>query len=274
MPFAETKPDYHVVDPSPWPVVGALGVFIMMVGAVFWLNGGYAGFGVLAGIPWIFAIGFALAAFTAAGWWRDVVVESREGAHTPAVKLGFRYGMVLFLVAEAMFFAAWFWAWFHFALSSPAAGWPPPGVAVPDPWRVPLFATVIMLTSITTLSWAGHAINAADRTGTVLGLVVTAFLGAGFCAVTAWQLGHAGLPFGAASARGAAAIYGSLYYLATGLVAANVFAGTLFLLAATVRAVRGHFTPAGHFGFEAALWYWRFAVALWLFFAAAVTLLG
>src|SRR3982751_4106732 len=43
-------------------------------------------------------------------WWRDVIKESNEGYHTKIVQIGLRYGMILFIASEVMFFVAWFWA--------------------------------------------------------------------------------------------------------------------------------------------------------------------
>jgi cytochrome c oxidase subunit 3 len=240
------KHDYHLTDPSPWPVVGALGAFLTAVGAVLWLNKGYAGFGVLAGIPWICGIGLALVAFTATGWWRDIVAESvREDAFSPVVKLGFRYGMVLLLLAEAMFFAVFFSAWLHFVLFPRGAH--PPGA---DPFDLPLLAAMILLTSATTVTWAYRAIGLGDKRGTVAALALTIALGIAFVAVAA--------PGNAAS----------------GLAVLQVLAATLFLSVALIRALAGHFTPQRHFGFEAAAWYWHFAAAAWLVTYAALVMLG
>lgn len=277
--------DYHLVDPSPWPLVGALGAFIMMVGAVLWMNNGYVGFGVLAGIPWIFAIGLALVVYTAAGWSRDVVAESvNHGAHTPVVKLGFRYGMALLLIAEAMFFAVWFWAWFNFALfpqDSGLSSWPPPGIVPIDPWRLPLFDTVMLLTSLTTVTWAHRAIQLGDKRGSMAALALTILLGAGFCVFLGQELLHAPFSFGfngaplkafgdpahmvlAAGRGNLGAVYGSVFIMATGILGVHVALGTIFLTVCFVRAVRGHFTPTRHFGFEAAAWYWHFVTMIWL----------
>jgi cytochrome c oxidase subunit 3 len=144
---SDAKHDYHLVDPSPWPFVGSFFAFIMMVGAVLWMHESYEGFGVLMGNSAIFLIGFAGVLFTMAGWWRDVVKESVEqGAHTPVVKLHLRYGMLLFIASEVMFFVAWFWAYFNAALfpvDSGLSAWPPAGIITLDPWHLPLLNTLI-----------------------------------------------------------------------------------------------------------------------------------
>ena len=116
---SDVKHDYHLVDPSPWPIVGSIGAFTMLVGAVFWMNKDYTGFFGLPvnGQPWIFLIGVALVLYTMAGWWRDVIRELVVlGNHTPVVKLHLRYGMLLFIASEVMFFVAWFWAYFNSAI--------------------------------------------------------------------------------------------------------------------------------------------------------------
>jgi cytochrome c oxidase subunit 3 len=280
MARGKVKHDYHLVDPSPWPVVGALGAFIMMIGAAFWLNKSYAGFGVMAGVPWIFAIGLALVLFTMAGWWRDVVAESvTEGRHRPVVKLSLRYGVLLFIIADAMFFAAWFWAYFNFSLfphDAALTGWPPQGVVTFDPWQLPLLCTVILLTSGTTMNWAHHAIQTGDRRDVILSLALSVILGIGFTAIQVHELAHAPFAFGFNGAGSAAklAIYGSTVFMAVGFLTVHVAVGTVFLAVCLVRAILGHFTPTGHFGFEAAAWYWRFVAVIWLFLFVGVYIFG
>jgi Heme/copper-type cytochrome/quinol oxidase, subunit 3 len=293
--MADPKHDYHLVEPSPWPVVGALGVLVMGAGAVFWLNKSYAGFGVLAGIPWIFAIGLVLVLYTAAGWLRDVMLESVAGReHTPVVKLSLRYGMVLLLLAVVMFFAIWGWAWFHFALFPHDAGhdsWPPAGLPRIDPWQLPFLCTVIFLTSMTAVTWAGRALQQGDRTAALFALSVTVALGAGFVAVLGVQMAHAPFGFGFSGAvlqpftdaahrnLGAgqgnlAAAYSSIFFFATGLAGLAAAIGVVFLAVCLGRTLAGHFTPLRHFGFDAAAWYWRTIGAIWLVLFAVFYVFG
>jgi cytochrome c oxidase subunit 3 len=295
MAHGNVKHDFHLVEPSPWPVVGSLGAFIMMLGAVFWLNKGYTGFGVMAGVPWIFAIGVALVLYTMAGWWKDVVTESVvEGQHTPVVKLGLRYGMLLFIASEVMFFVAWFWAYFNFSLfphDSALTGWPPEGIVTLDPWHLPLLNTVILLTSGTTVTWAHHAIQHGDKKGAVQGLALTVILGISFTAIQAFEYAHAPFTFGfngaalapftepshatlTAAQGNLGAIYGSTFFMATGFHGFHVIVGTVFLAVCLIRAIRGHFTPTRHFGFEAAAWYWHFVDVVWLFLFTSIYIFG
>ena len=99
---------YHMVNPSPWPLVGALGAGTMAAGGVLFMHGI---------TPWVVPIGFALVLLTMYLWWRDVVREATaEGHHTPIVQIGLRYGMALFIASEVMFFSAFFWAYFDASL--------------------------------------------------------------------------------------------------------------------------------------------------------------
>jgi len=295
MAHGEVKHDYHLVDPSPWPIVGSIGAFTMLVGAVFWMNRSYAGFGVLAGIPWVFAIGFALVLYTMAGWWRDVIQESVvRGDHTPVVKLGLRFGMVLFIASEVMFFVAWFWAYFNFRLFPQDVSigqWPPTGIVTLDPWHFPLLNTLILLTSGTTVTWAHHAIQTGDKKGAVHGLLLTVLLGVSFTCIQAYEYSHAPFTFGfngaalkpftdathavlSAGQGDLGAIYGSTFFMATGFHGFHVIVGTIFLTVCLARAIAGHFTPTRHFGFEAAAWYWHFVDVVWLFLFTCIYVFG
>ncbi len=295
MARGDIKHDYHLVDPSPWPVVGSLGAFTMLLGAVLWMNKSYAAFGVLAGVPWIFAAGLLLVLYAVTGWWRDVIAESVErGDHKPVVKLGLRYGMVLFIASEVMFFVAWFWAYFNTAIYHNDVGvssWPPSGIVTLDPWHFPLLNTLILLTSATTVTWAHHALQQGDRKGAIQGLLLTVLLGVSFTCIQAYEYAHAPFTFGfngaalaafsdpahaslAAGVGNLGAIYGSTFFMATGFHGFHVIVGTLFLTVCLFRAIAGHFTPTRHFGFEAAAWYWHFVDVVWLFLFTCIYVLG
>src|SRR5690242_5510381 len=182
--------DYHLVNPSPWPAVGATGAFIMAIGAIRWMHG--------ANIA-IMLIGAAIVLYTMFMWWRDVVKEAHKGNHTPVVKLHLRYGMLLFIASEVMFFVAWFWAYFNTAIFHNDVGvssWPPAGIITLDPWHFPLLNTLILLTSGTTVTWAHHALQSGDKRGAVHGLILTVLLGISFTCVQAYEYAHAPFTFG------------------------------------------------------------------------------
>ncbi|MGH6814493.1 MAG: cytochrome c oxidase subunit 3 [Hyphomicrobiaceae bacterium] len=286
--------DYHLVDPSPWPAIGSAFVLAIAVGLIVWMRsmGGGPGLFGLRG-PTTFFIGAAGLSVTAFFWWRDVVREAHKGDHTPVVQLHLRYGMVLFIASEVMFFVAWFWAYFDAALyPGTAAGLPivgPDGSIVPsdkslvgtvernaltgghwppkpaenfkhtfDPWGLPLVNTLILLLSGTTVTWAHHSLLENNRKGLIWGLVCTVVLGVMFTLCQAYEYGHAAFNY-------AGHIYGATFFMATGFHGAHVIIGTIFLFVCLMRALAGHFSPQQHFGLEAAAWYWHFVDVVWLF---------
>ena len=250
--------DYHLVNPSPWPVLGAIGAFAAAIGAISAMHGA----------SWLWAApGFLLILYVMYAWWSDVVREAEfEGHHTPVVQLHHRYGMVLFIASEVMFFVAWFWAYFNAALyPTEAIGhhWPPANIEVFDPWHLPFVNPLILLLSGTTVTWAHHALLENDRKGLINGLVCTVILGALFSCVQAYEYSHAAFGF-------IDGIYASTFYMATGFHGFHVFVGTIFLLVCLIRAAKGQFKPNHHFGFEAAAWYWHFVDVVWLFLFACI----
>jgi len=274
--------DYHLVDPSPWPLIGAIGAFIMAVGGIGlmrWNNGDdLSVIGINVAGPWVFILGLLVVLFTMFNWWRDTIRESLAGFHTRVVSLHLRYGMILFITSEVMFFVAWFWAYFDASLypSSPeqvlrseftGGQWPPMGVETFDPWHLPLFNTLVLLLSGTTVTWAHHALLEGDRRGLKLGLAFTVALGVLFSTVQIIEYSHATFTFGGS-------IYGATFFMATGFHGFHVFIGTVFLAVCLIRALYGQLTPQKHFGLEAAAWYWHFVDVVWLFLFAAIYVFG
>ncbi|MEM9221636.1 MAG: cytochrome c oxidase subunit 3 [Pseudomonadota bacterium] len=282
--MASGKPnhDYHILDPSPWPLVGSVGAFIMAIGAVAMMRWNKGDVLFVAGMDiagWgIFAVGMAIILATMALWWADTVAESLHGDHTPVVKLHLRYGMILFIASEVMFFVAWFWAYFDVALfpdpaeipsriSATGGMWPPETIETFDPWHLPLFNTMILLLSGTTVTWAHHALLENDREGVRMGLICTVLLGALFSLVQVYEYTHAAFSFDGN-------IYGATFFMATGFHGFHVFVGTLFLAVCLYRAYVNHFTVERHFGFEAAAWYWHFVDVVWLFLFVCIYVWG
>ena len=264
--------DYHLVNPSPWPFVASVSAFVMAVGAIGWMHNSYAA------APLVFAAGTLGVLYTMVGWWRDVIREAEHGDHTRVVQLHHRYGMILFIASEVMFFVAWFWAYFNIALfpDSPqeflrtefvGGVWPPKGIETFDPWHLPLLNTLILLTSGTTVTWAHHAMLEGDRESVKKGLWLTIILGVLFSFVQAYEYSHAAFAF-----KGN--IYGATFYMATGFHGFHVLIGTIFLIVCLFRVYAGQFTPKQHLGFEFAAWYWHFVDVVWIFLFAAIYVWG
>jgi cytochrome c oxidase subunit 3 len=253
----EKKHPYHLVDPSPWPLIGALSGGVLALGVIFLMHDKGA---------WLTFVGVAMVLGTMAGWWREVVRESQHGDHTPVVKLGLRYGMLLFIASEVMFFAAFFWAYFNGALfptDEIGATWPPPDIQTFDPFSIPFLNTLILLLSGCTITWSHHALREGNNAEMLRGLGLTILLGVIFTALQVYEYTHAHFGFGGD-------IYSSVFYMATGFHGAHVIIGTIFLIVCFFRGRAGHFTPESHFGFEAAAWYWHFVDVVWLFLFASI----
>ena len=267
----EKNHDYHILPPSPWPFMGAASAFVMLGGAVFWMKGG---------TPAATVLGFLGVLYTMYVWWRDVISESHAGDHTPVVRIGLRYGMILFIISEVMFFSAWFWTFFKHAIF-PMTGdfgleatadaidgtWPPEGIVTFNPWDLPLINTLILLLSGTTLTWAHHELIDGKRSNLIWGLLATVLLGALFTIFQAYEYAHAEFGF-------SGNIYGAAFFMATGFHGFHVIVGTIFLAVCLLRARAGDFTPEQHVGFEAAAWYWHFVDVVWLFLFASVYIWG
>jgi cytochrome c oxidase subunit 3 len=250
------KHPYHLVDPSPWPLIGAILAGTMFGGAVMYMHG--VRLGPIQG-AWIMGFGFVGVVALMAVWWRDVIREAvHEGHHTPVVQIGLRYGMALFIASEVMFFAAFFWAFFTSALFPVGGVWPPKGIHPFNPWEIPFLNTLILLASGTTVTWAHHALLENDRKGLLRGLGLTVILGICFTSLQAYEYSHAAFGF-------KEGIYPSTFFMATGFHGFHVIIGTCFLAVNFFRAYAGHFKPDHHFGFEAAAWYWHFVDVVWLF---------
>lgn len=243
---------WHLVEPSPWPILGTLGALIAAIGAVHYFH---------EGIVWGTWLGGAILLLTAAGWWRDVTREAqRQHAHTHPVRYGLLIGMGLFIASEAMFFLAWFWAFFHASLggSPSTTQWPPAGIVPLDTWSIPAFNTLVLLSSGAVLVWGERGLRANRRRQLVIGLALSAALGALFLGLQIHEYGQALFGF-------RQGIYPSTFYMATGFHGGHVLIGVCFLLVCLGRALAGHFTAEQHIGLRAAAWYWHFVDAVWLF---------
>ncbi len=257
----QTHP-YHLVNPSPWPALAAAALFCVTIGAAMFMHQKTGG-------VFLLVFGFAMVLYTMFVWWRDVIHEGiADKAHTREVSRGLRVGMVLFILSEVMFFAAFFWAFFG-ASTLPklpltetwaiAEGiWPPKGIHPFDPWHLPFFNTIVLLLSGTTVTWAHYAILKGDRKNAIAALWYTVGLGVLFTACQAYEYSHAAFGF-------KDTIYATTFFMATGFHGFHVLVGTIFLAVCLGRATKNHFTPDKHLGFEFAAWYWHFVDVVWLF---------
>nr|AKE07151.1 cytochrome c oxidase subunit III [Monopterus albus] len=244
---------YHMVDPSPWPLTGAISALLMTSGLATWF---------VYKTTTLLFLGTTLLLLTMFQWWRLIIRESTfQGHHTTPVQKGLRYGMVLFITSEVFFFIGFFWAFYHSSLA-PAIElgglWPPTGITPLDPFEVPLLNTAVPLASGVTVTWAHHSIMEGARKPALQSLTLTVLLGLYFTALQAMEYYEA--PFTLADG-----VYGCTFFVATGFHGLHVIIGTTFSMVCLLPHTHYHFTSNHHFGFDAAAWYWHFVAVVWLF---------
>ena len=304
--------DYHILPPSPWPFLSSVAALVWGAGMVIFFAGlhprstenpnglmeflfssgmdQFRGDNVSNGGWIILVIGSLFAAYCMIGWWRDVIKEGDAGDHKPVVQIGLRYGMIMFIMQEVMFFVGWFWMFFEFGLFHkirakwnadiiPDAGAYAEGYGVNgggnaihtiNPWDLPLINTLLLLLSGTTVTWAHHALIKGDRKAAKWGLGLTIILGLAFTYVQGIEYLHAFHLKDSEYFWLDTNIYGSVFFLATGFHGLHVLIGTIFLFVMWLRLMNGGMKPEQHFGFEAAAWYWHFVDVVWLFLFAFV----
>ncbi len=249
------KHSFHLVDPSPWPIISAFSALMLTIGFTMYMHGYVGG-------TFLMQMGFCMILFMMFCWWRDIIREGTfEGQHTTTVQSGLRMGVLLFIVSEVMFFFAFFWGFFHSSFNPNlvlGGVWPPMFIAPIDAWGIPLLNTCLLLSSGASVTWAHHAIISGSKFQASVALIITIILASIFTAIQGFE--YITAPFSISDS-----VFGSCFYLTTGFHGFHVLIGTIFLTICLVRLYLNHFTKEHHFGFEAAAWYWHFVDVVWLF---------
>jgi len=251
---------YHLVEPSPWPILISLAMLTLTVSAVLYMHG-------LANGGSLLALGFVLTASGMTLWFRDIITEGTYlGNHTFEVRKGLTLGVALFIVSEVFAFLGVFWAYFHSSLAPTieiGSSWPPLGITPLDPFAIPLLNTFLLLSSGAFITWAHHALIQGDRKGAINGTLLTILFALLFTALQYVEYIQAGFTM-------ADSVFGTVFFAATGLHGLHVIVGTLFILVGFFRIVSYHLTDSHHLGFESAILYWHFVDVVWLFLFISV----
>lgn len=244
---------FHLVDVSPWPILGALRAILTIIGIIKWFH--------LFNSNLLF-LRFIVILLVIFQWWRDITRERTfQGLHTSTVVNGLRWGIILFITSEVLFFVSFFWGFFHNSLVPNidiGINWPPKIIFPFNPIQIPLLNTLILLTSGLTVTWAHHSLIENNYKQTYQGLFLTIILGIYFSILQGYEYYEA--PFTIRDR-----IYGSSFFIATGFHGIHVIIGTTFLTICLIRHLNRHYSIIHHFGFEAAAWYWHFVDVVWLF---------
>jgi len=270
---------YYLPAPSHWPIVGSIGMFLLLFGFANYLHG-HSSLIMIAGAAIIIVMLF--------GWFGTVINESLAGKYNNQVDVSFRMGMAWFIFSEVMFFAAFFGALFYARMwAVPWLGgasnnvmtnellwptfeavWPTNGPGAVggeyspmSAWGIPAINTLILLSSGVTVTWAHWGLKKDDRTQLILGLMATVALGFLFLGLQAYEYIHA---YHELNLKLTSGIYGTTFFMLTGFHGLHVTLGATMLFVIMIRSMKGHFTEDHHFAFEAVAWYWHFVDVVWL----------
>lgn len=246
---------FHLVSPSPWPLYTSISLLALTTSGVLTFHG-------FVHVIYFLYLSFIAVVSSMSLWFRDIISEATYlGNHTLAVQRGLNMGVGLFIVSEALFFLAIFWAFFHSALSPTVelgAMWPPMGIEAINPFELPLLNTVILLSSGVTVTYSHHCLIQGKRSGALYGLVFTIVLAIIF---TAFQ----GIEYSVSSFTISDGAFGSCFYFGTGFHGLHVMIGTAFLAVGFWRLLAYHLTENHHLGLESGILYWHFVDVVWLF---------
>nr|YP_009732580.1 cytochrome c oxidase subunit III [Idiocerus salicis]QHS71299.1 cytochrome c oxidase subunit III [Idiocerus salicis] len=244
---------FHLVDKSPWPLTSSMGLMTMTSGTILWFN---------KLNPILMFIGVIIIIMTMMQWWRDVIRESTfQGMHTKKVMVSMKWGMIMFILSEVMFFSSFFWAFFHSSLSpSVEIGlqWPPNGIKTFNPMSIPMLNTMILLSSGISMTWAHNSILTKNFSQSMKSMIITVLLGLYFTSLQLYEYIEA--PFSIADS-----VYGATFFMSTGFHGLHVMIGTIFIIIIMLRTSKLHFSTNHHIGFESSAWYWHFVDVVWLF---------
>nr|QZZ18351.1 cytochrome c oxidase subunit III [Sobrala sp. SL-2021a] len=249
---------FHLVDKSPWPISGSLGVMTFTSGMIMWFH--------KLNLT-LMMMGLMIIIMTMMQWWRDVVRESTfQGMHTSVVIMSMKLGMIMFIMSEVLFFVSFFWAFFHSSLSPSieiGMKWPPVGVISFNPINIPMLNTMILLSSGITITWAHNSLMNNNYNQMLKSMILTVMLGIYFTLLQGYEYMES--PFCISDS-----VYGATFFMATGFHGLHVIIGTMFILVSTFRMNSLHFSNEHHVGLEASAWYWHFVDVVWLFLYVSV----
>ena len=246
------KQPFHLVSPSPWPIITSASLLVFISGFLITIAFGTSS---------CLILGFARLMLCSSSWFFNIIVEGRLlGCHTLAVSSSLRLGFLLFLISEVFLFLAFFWAYLHSSLSPSVelgSQWPPVGITPIPCGTIPLLNTFVLLFSGLLLTWSHSCLLNSDYHSSISLLGLALSLGLVFGVLQLFE-------YHSASFCISDSVYGSCFYIATGLHGLHVLFGSIFLGVSAIRMYLCHFIPSNHLGFYFSAWYWHFVDVIWL----------
>nr|YP_009946939.1 cytochrome c oxidase subunit III [Macrostemum floridum]QOH91257.1 cytochrome c oxidase subunit 3 [Macrostemum floridum] len=245
---------FHLVNPSPWPLLMSLSLMYMLLSTTYWFK--------INSTPPLMFLSLFMTLMIMFQWWRDMTRESTlQGLHTFKVNLNMKWGMILFITSEILFFFSFFWTFFHSSLTPSieiGLNWPPSNILSFNPFKIPLLNTIILLISGISITWCHHSILNNYYKTSIISLTLTILLGIYFSMLQKMEYSEASFAINDS-------VYGSTFFLTTGFHGLHVLIGSSFLMVCLMRLIKMHYSMIHHFSFEAAAWYWHFVDVVWIF---------
>nr|YP_010878965.1 cytochrome c oxidase subunit III [Batracomorphus extentus]WHE42617.1 cytochrome c oxidase subunit 3 [Batracomorphus extentus] len=243
---------FHMVNNSPWPILTSFSLMSMTISSVMWMHKNNV---------YTMILSMIMIMLVSWQWWRDIIRESTfQGMHNKKIIKLMKWGMMMFILSEIMFFISFFWTFFHMSLSPSAEiglNWPPMGIKPMKPMNIPLLNTVILMSSGVSITLAHNFILNKMFNKTIKSMTITILLGIYFSMIQLYEYMECSFSI-------SDSVFGSTFFLMTGFHGIHVIVGTMFLLVSTIRMKSLHFSQSHMVGFEASAWYWHFVDVVWL----------
>jgi heme/copper-type cytochrome/quinol oxidase subunit 3 len=275
---------FHITNESYLPFSISLYLASFLYSFVSWLHG-------FSNNAYLVALNILCLLLAILYWGETYRNETQDPLiMTDAVARNILCAMILFILSEAMLFVSFFWAFFSAALSPSIFGgnvWPPVGIKTVNPWVLPLLNTLLLLSSgisvnafyytFKGVNLVPNLVNLCKYTTNLkfsflfkeqqnhwirifTNLYLTIFYGFFFLIIQAYEYIHA--PFNISDG-----IYGSVFYMLTGLHGFHVILGLSLLVYALIRLHSTDFNESTipHVGITCTVWYWHFVDVVWVF---------